>query len=271
MQDRMKRNSGARRSHLPNRWAGTVARVRLGALAVSLGAASVIESNAARAADATAVDVSGVRHGTAADVEGNRYRTVIIGRQEWMVENLRTTRLNDGTPIPNVRDDPVWVGLTTPAYAWYANDPVAKDTYGALYNWFAVGTGRLAPKGWRIPSHEEWTDFLTRTLGGKSVVGGQVLMKGELKSRRTAPDAHPRWDVPNTDATNETEFNALPGGHRNQLGPFNLQGKIGFWWSATTSGGFAWYRGMRYDNAHVFMATGTKRNGFSVRCVRDLP
>lgn len=228
-------------------------------------------ATAAVGAGAPTGDRPGLRYGTVADIDGNRYRTVIIGKQEWMIENLRTTRLNDGTAVPLVAEGPVWAGLTTPAYAWYDNNAAAKENYGALYNWFAVGTGKLAPAGWRVPSHDEWTNFLTKTLAGENVTGGQVLMKGELKSRRTAPDAHPRWDAPNADASNETGFNALPGGHRNHLGPFNLQGKFAFFWSATATGTFAWYRGMRYDNGHVFMASGTKRNGFSVRCVRDLP
>lgn len=213
------------------------------------------------------------RFGFVTDIEGNRYRTVIIGKQEWMVENLRTTRFNDGTPMPQVRDDAEWGSLTSPALAWYENKPGDGNGYGVLYNWYAVGTGRLlGPKGWRVPSHEDWTVFLTQVMGGESVTGGQVLMRGELKSRRTEPDGHPRWNVPNTAATDETGFGALPGGHRSHLGVFNYQGQYGFWWSATSGpSNFGWYRGMRYDNGHVFMASGNKKNGFSVRCVRDLP
>ena len=217
---------------------------------------------------------AGVRFGTLSDIDGNIYRTVIFGRQEWMAENLRATRLNDGTPISLVADDAVWSTLTTPAFAWYENDErVNKTAYGALYNWSAVGTGKLAPTGWRVPSHNEWTNFLTKVLGGKSITGGQVLLQGELKSTRAVPDAHPRWNEPNADATNGSGFSALPGGHRSHVGLFNYLGNFGFWWTSTTANpaNYAAYLGMRYDNGHVFVTSGNKKNGFSVRCVRDVP
>ena len=84
--------------------------------------------------------------GSVTDVEGNVYPTIVIGKQEWMVLNLKTTTYNDGTPIPNVADGPTWANLVTDAYAWYDNDAVANEAlYGALYNWYAVDTGKLCP------------------------------------------------------------------------------------------------------------------------------
>lgn len=211
------------------------------------------------------------RIGTVTDIDGNTYRTVILGKLEWMAENLRVTRLNDGTAIPLVAGPPEWGALTTPGFAWHGNDAAGHGkAYGALYNWHAIETGRLAPQGWRVPTHAEWTAMLTTVLGGTPVDGGQVLLLGELKSTRTAPDAHPRWNPPNAAASNTTGFGALPGGLRSYVGIFNYLGDFGFWWSSTPAGSQAWYRGMRHDNGHVFMATGHQKMGLSVRCVRDV-
>ena len=211
--------------------------------------------------------------GTVADIDGNQYKTIIYGKLEWMVENLRTTRLHDGTPIPSGVDDAVWSNVDGPAMAWFGNERSSvAPAYGALYNWHAVGTGKLAPAGWRVPTQEEWNEFLTGTMGGKSVTGGQVFSMGKLKSKRADPDAHPRWDAPNVEASDETGFGTLPGGSRNFVGAFDYLGKYGFWWTATTASPsyLAWYRGMRYDNGAVFATSGNKQNGFSVRCVREI-
>ena len=92
------------------------------------------------------------------DVDGNSYHTVKIGTQTWMVENLKTTKFNDGSPIPLIRDSSTWKASLTPGYCFYKNDSAKnKSTYGALYNWNAVNTGRLAPKGWHVPTDAEWT------------------------------------------------------------------------------------------------------------------
>ena len=106
------------------------------------------------------------------DIDGNVYHTVTIGTQVWMVENLKTTRYNDGTAIPLVTDGTAWAALTTPGYCWYNNDSATyKNTYGALYNWYAVNTGKLAPTGWHVPTDSEWT-VLTTYLGGESLQAG---------------------------------------------------------------------------------------------------
>ena len=203
---------------------------------------------------------------TVRDIDGNVYKTVKIGNLEWMAENLRTTKYHNGSSIPNVTDNEAWAGLSTPAYCWYNNDRATYgNTYGALYNWYAVETGNLCPTGWRVPTDAEWTT-LTDHAGGESVAGGK------LKSTRTEPDAHPRWDSPNTDATNEYDFSALPGGYRyDSNGAFNYVGSFSPLWS---SSGFdatnAWRRNIRYDFGEVFRGSNNKRYGFSVRCVRDL-
>lgn len=100
------------------------------------------------------------------DVDGNVYKTVTIATQRWMAENLKTTKLNDGTSIPNVTDGKAWKNLTTPGYCWYDNDPkYYGNTYGALYNFYAVETNKLCPTGWHVPTDAEW-DILIDHLGG---------------------------------------------------------------------------------------------------------
>ena len=97
----------------------------------------------------------------------NEYHTVIIGNQTWMVENLKVTEYNDGTAIPLVESNSDWWNRTTAAYSWNENDEAKyKDSYGALYNWYAVNTGKLCPAGWHVPTDAEWTELI-RYLGGE--------------------------------------------------------------------------------------------------------
>ena len=207
---------------------------------------------------------------TVRDFDGNVYPVVIIGNQEWMAENLRTTRFNDGVLIPEVTEDALWGHVNGPGYCWYDNDEQGyKNRYGALYNGYAAQTDKLCPGGWHVPSDDDWT-LLTGFLEGETATGGQILLRGELKSVRTAPEAHPRWDPPNTGATDRSGFSALPGGQRGQTGSFHYIGKFGFWWSATDQGSHVLCRGMRCDNAHVFRTNESKNKGLSVRCVRDM-
>ncbi|MFH1179552.1 MAG: FISUMP domain-containing protein, partial [Candidatus Bathyarchaeota archaeon] len=110
---------------------------------------------------------------TVTDIDGNVYRTITIGDQTWMMANLKTTRLNDGQEIPYVTDAREWATLSTPGYCWPNNDPSNKEDYVAMYNWYTVDTGRLAPVGWHVPSMEEWKT-LSEYLGGDSVAGGKL-------------------------------------------------------------------------------------------------
>ncbi|HAM09756.1 MAG TPA: hypothetical protein DCP74_05660 [Bacteroidales bacterium] len=202
---------------------------------------------------------------TVSDWDGNVYNTVQIGTQIWMSENLKTTSYRDGTPIPLVTDNTVWSILTTPGYCWYNNDAATyKATYGALYNWYAVdplsnGGKNVCPTGWHVPTDTEWTD-LTAYLGGEVVAGGKLKETGTT-----------HWTTPNTGATNETGFTALPGGYRDFFdGAFYDIGLIGVWWSATEFGATdAWYRYVFYNNSFVYEGNVSKKDGIPVRCVRD--
>lgn len=198
-------------------------------------------------------------YGTVTDIDGNVYKTITIGTQVWMVENLRTTKYRNGDPIPNVTDSSAWSKLTTGAYCIYNNNTNYSTIYGSLYNWNVVKDSRnIAPTGWHVPSDTEWTT-LTTFLGGESVAGGK------LKETLTT-----HWLSPNTGATNETGFAALPCGDRTFAGKFDAAGYDGIWWSSTAgdiSG--AWYRFVYYNGGTVTRGSSSANSGFSVRCVHD--
>jgi len=204
------------------------------------------------------------------DADSNNYHVVRIGNQLWMDENLKTTKYNDNTEIPMVTDATEWVGSTTPAYAWYGNNfETYGAVYGALYNWYVVDTAvngqkNICPVGWHVPSISEW-NTLFNFLGGGSIAGGK------LKSTRTDPDAHPRWNSPNTGATDQFGFNALPGGDRYYTaGQFAFLGSMGYWWSSTKrTGTLSWSPSMSTNGTDVTNYTSPFTSGFSVRCIRD--
>jgi uncharacterized protein (TIGR02145 family) len=122
-----------------------------------------------------------LEYGTLTDQDGNIYKTITIGNQVWMAENLRTTKYNDGTAIPNVTGKSEWCALTTGAYCNYNNTKNVDtiSTYGRIYNWYAVNTGKLAPPGWHVPNDEDW-----RTL--TDYLGGGCLQEENSKKRYNA-------------------------------------------------------------------------------------
>ena len=207
----------------------------------------------------SAVFNSNVNYGSLTDQEGNIYKTVTIGEQTWMAENLRTTKYNDGTSIPCVTDDDQWMNTTTGQYCNYNNTTDAKTiaTYGRIYDWNAVITAKLCPSGWHIPSDTEWED-LRDTIGGSSVAGGKLKETGTT-----------HWDSPNSGATNETGFTALPAGSRNTDGTFENLGRWGGFFSSTEKYGYAsdWF--IYSYNDDLSNLTCDKTVGVSVRCVKD--
>ena len=192
------------------------------------------------------------------DIEGNTYRTVQIGTQVWMAENLRVERFRDSITIPLVLDNKAWDNLITPGYCCYNNTSQNKATYGALYNWYAVGTGKLCPAGWHVPSNAEWTTLINQ-LGGESVAGGALKETGTM-----------HWWPPNTGATNSSGFTAIPGGYRINLGTFGFLRESGYWWSASDDDAInAGYYFLSYDKANVLSSSSYKGAGLYVRCVMD--
>lgn len=192
------------------------------------------------------------------DQDGNNYKTIKISNQTWMVENLRTTKYNDGTAIPLVTDKDIWIILSTPAYCWYNNDTIYKNLYGALYNGYAVNSDKLCPYGWHISTDAEWT-ILIELLGGENIAGGKLKELGTT-----------HWSEPNSEATNESRFSALPGGTRYINGMFFTIENIGYWWTFTGSNVLnGWYRSMSSTNGAVSRNYLDSTNGFSVRCVKN--
>jgi uncharacterized protein (TIGR02145 family) len=193
------------------------------------------------------------------DADGNNYTVVKIDKQIWMAENLKTSKYNDSSIIPNVTDPTVWTALTTPAHCWYNNDSVGfkASGYGALYNWYAVNTGNLCPADWHVPDDNVWT-ILTNFLGGETVAGGKLKDTGAN-----------HWVATSAGCTNSSGFTAFGAGWRD-LYSFYYGGYGGIWWSsgeADTAN--AWYRGMYYYYNSVENKNGSKVKGFSVRCLKD--
>jgi uncharacterized protein (TIGR02145 family) len=207
----------------------------------------------------SSTDGNNIVYGTVTDIDGNVYRTVRIGSQEWMAENLKTTSYRNGDAIANVSDNNSWFNLTTGAYCNYNNDENYVATYGRFYNWYAVNDGRnLAPAGWHVSTDADWAALITY-LGGEAVAGGYLKEAGTT-----------HWSSPNTGATNESGFTALPGGYRNPDGPSNHIGNIGFWWTATVDNtNKAWRLTMRYFDIAVERNSYYMMGGMSVRCVKD--
>ncbi len=197
------------------------------------------------------------------DVDGNVYKTVTIGTQTWMSENLKVSKYNDGTTIPNITDNTQWQNDTTGTWSYYNNDTVNNSKYGKLYNWFAVsktsnGNKNVCPTGWHIPTDNEWT-VLIDYLGGENVAGGK------MKEVDTTS-----WNSPNTDASNTSLFSALPGGFRNDNGGYNSFGSFGGWWSSSEGSiYYAWYRSLFNFIGNATRGYYLKEGGLSVRCLRD--
>ena len=202
---------------------------------------------------------------TVTDIEGHVYQALQIGDQVWMAENLRTQKLNDGTGIALIEEDTAWSHTSLgnmPAYCWYLNDAISYgETYGALYNWYTVETAKLCPEGWHVPSHAEWTK-LTAYLGGEKISGGQLKETGIV-----------HWLAPNTSATNETGFTALPGGIREPDGNYLFLGQKGTWWStdwiSNENNSFGIIRGMEYQHGETIWNGMLMYMGASVRCLKD--
>ena len=189
------------------------------------------------------------------DIDGNKYKTVIIGEQEWMAENLKTTKYNDGSDIVNVTKDKDWSNSSSGAYAWYNNDNKKGDKHGALYNWYAVETDKLCPDGWHVPSDDEWNKLI-------DYAGNNQNAAIALKS----PDG---W-AEEENGTNIYGFNALPSGNRHYEGSYNTMGYDATWWtSGEHSSNEAFARFMKYYDNDVTSINYDKNYGFSVRCLKD--
>jgi uncharacterized protein (TIGR02145 family) len=203
------------------------------------------------------------------DIDGNIYHTVTIGNQLWMVENLRTTHYRNGDPIPDIKEIDAWSSLNTGAYCDYNNDTTFSNHYGKLYNWYVINDKRnICPKGWHIPTDEEW-HILISFLDSASKIDNSIVESkragGMLKENGIS-----HWCKPNTGATNESGFTGLPGGTRIYNGYYSIVSKFGYYWTSTEDGSdLAWFRALDYDYPGVLRFEGFKKNGFSIRCIKD--
>ncbi len=215
----------------------------------------------------------GLTYHEVSDIDGNSYKTIQIGTQEWMAENLKTSRLNDGTSIPLVADNMEWRLLETPGYCWYDNnESLFKNIYGAYYNWFAVNTGKLCPTGWHVPDEDDWK-VLKITLGmtpeEASMEGFQGTVAGKIKEAGTF-----NWVEESIEATNESGFTALPGSARGYDGNFDGEGQGAGWWSASrvtvTLNQYSWSHFVVYDRSWIHKSSMLDQShALNVRCIKN--
>ena len=192
---------------------------------------------------------------------------MVLNFHNWMVENLKTTNFNDGAKIALVTIDYRWRGTTSPAYSWYSNDSIEnKATYGALYNWYAVNSGKLCPIGWHIPTGEEWTS-LTDYYGGELVASGKLKEAG----------VNSHWNCTYSKVTNESGFTTLPGGFRTEIyGDFNNLMDIGYLGTSIARSTTSAYMRVMYSGDFIFNGFDVieqeslhMKSELSVHCVQD--
>jgi len=204
---------------------------------------------------------------TVTDIDGNTYEIVKIGNQWWMAENLKVTNYRNGEAIPNVTEDSAWSNLSTGAWCSYNNDVSNIETYGRLYNWYAVNDSLgLAPEGWHVASEEDWQELV-------DFLGGFLVAGGKMKTTGTIEEGDGLWYLyanDSTDATNESGFSGIPGGHRHHYGESTSIGRYANFWSSTENinGGPECLR-LAYHNSYAWSQRADSRYGFSVRCVKD--
>lgn len=198
--------------------------------------------------------------GTITDIDGNVYNTVLIGTQEWMAQNLRTTKYLDGSSITKVSTNAAWPSIYTNAYCWYDDDSLTNaEPLGALYNWYVVMDSRkVCPTGWHVPTDPEWT-ILTDYLGGESTAGISLKEAGTT-----------HWTTPNSGADNSSGFTALPAGYRSYLDGSSLDsGYYTHYWSSNKfADTMAWNRSLGYDTVSMLRDSMDVWNGLSIRCIR---
>jgi uncharacterized protein (TIGR02145 family) len=208
--------------------------------------------------------------GIVRDIEGNEYKTIKIGPQTWMAENLRATRYQDGTLIPEIQNADEWLSTKEASLSYYPNSD-ATPKPNILYNWYAVNSGNLCPIGWHVPSDEKWME-LERTIGMEENLiktvgarGWNQKLDGKLKSTEKG-----KWQVDRDYYSNETGFNALPAGYRTNSGTFQFQKQFAYWWSSSSeSEEFAWKRHLSYYRDIINRNVMLKNSGLCVRCIKD--
>lgn len=227
------------------------------------------ESFNTKPADAITLFNPDLSYDSIQDIEGNIYKTIVIGEQEWMAENLKTTKFSDGEAIPFIamfseNDLPL-----SPGYSWYENNEVVfKDIYGAYYNWYAINTGKVCPSGWHIPSDEEWK-VLELYLGMSREEADAMGYRGSMEGAKLKESGTYNWVVGSEPGSNQSGFTALPGGSA-----LRSEGNVGLWWTATPFGMdpvYSWIfcRLLYWDGSYIVRSEIFKGSFISVRCVKD--
>jgi uncharacterized protein (TIGR02145 family) len=198
------------------------------------------------------------------------YKGIEIGNQVWMTENLSIANYRNGDPVKHVSDPEAWGDQTVGAWCYYMNDPSLERLYGRLYNWFAVDDPRgLAPKGWRIPSDEDWKK-LEKYLGLAERELGATGWRGGGCGLCMKQGKHNLWKGNISQDAEGCGFEARPGGYRDVDGSFYVLGSSGYWWTATEYDDFfAWYRSLYYNVDKIHRLQSYEGDGFSVRCIRE--
>jgi uncharacterized protein (TIGR02145 family) len=224
--------------------------------------------------------------GGVTDIEGNTYSTIIINGQEWMAENLRTSKYNDGTLIPLVTDLSDWAlnhntGTTLPMMCWFNNNSpimpavdtsnLSPNSFGGYYNWFAIspqtnGNRNICPTNWNIPSDSQWDSFINFLDPNANGGNNTNIAGGKMKSTESQ-----FWISPNIEATNESGFSGLPGGYLlSHAESFYYIGYNAKWWSSTDAGDYSAYiRDISNDGGNVWRFLYDKSLGFSIRCIKN--
>jgi uncharacterized protein (TIGR02145 family) len=208
------------------------------------------------------------------DIDGNIYDTIYLGNQLWMAENLKVTHYRDSTEIPNITNYSEWSSLSSGAYGNLYNDSGIADTYGRLYNWHAVDDNRdICPDGWHVPMDEEWME-LEMYLGMSQSEAESIGYRGNDEGSQLAGNADLWFGNGNLEidpAFGSSGFDALPGGYRTyDTGNYFYMGLHGDFWSSTVyTNSHAWFRTLDNYSLKVYRYRNDKRNGFSIRCVKD--
>lgn len=204
--------------------------------------------------------------GTVIDIDGNVYKTVKIGDQWWMAENLKVTKYRNGDQIPYLSDHYQW-SINTGAFSYY-NYNNNNSIYGALYNWYAVSDQRgLAPEGWRVPNDDDWKT-LEKFLGMSDNQVNSTSWRGSDEGKKLKSISG--W-YDNGNGTNDVGFNSLPAGYYDyDYIPFaGLGYKTRYWSSSNYIGPTAWYRYLSFDQNNIYRGVSSSRSGYSVRCIKD--
>ncbi|MEY2938376.1 MAG: hypothetical protein RL062_965 [Bacteroidota bacterium] len=212
--------------------------------------------------------VEPLQFGTVTDVDGNIYKTVKIGSQWWMCENLKVEHYNDGSAIHWIDInglDSNWSHATDGAYC-YINDSI----YGKLYNYLAVSDARkLAPEGWHIPTDSEW-QTLEKSIGMSDAQTAGLAWRGTAVAEKLLVKSSIGWPANSVlFGTDEVGFSALPGGVRISNGSINTSQSVGFWWTSTMKDNLVYYRYIDAQFKGVFRQYTQPSYGMSIRCVKD--